>query len=92
MPPKKHLTHLKEARKLAKLRKIKDKSKTLVENISFLLENEFTESSQILKNNISYYKDFNQEKDNNFEDDEEMIDDDEDILDIDAFTKLLRAI
>ena len=35
MPPKRQLTHLKEARKLAKLRKIEDKSETLVEDTSF---------------------------------------------------------
>ena len=41
---KRLLTDLKETRKLAKLRKIKDKSETLVKNISFLLEDEFIES------------------------------------------------
>lgn len=48
MPPKRQLTHLKEARKLAKLRKIEDRSETLVEDTSFLLEDESTEGSVIL--------------------------------------------
>lgn len=38
MPSKKQLIYLKKAIKLAKLRKIEDKSKTLVEDIFFLLE------------------------------------------------------
>ena len=43
MPLKKLLFHLKKVKKLAKLRKIENKSETLVENIFFLLEVESTE-------------------------------------------------
>ena len=45
MPSKKQLTYLKKAKKLAKSRKIEDKSKTLVENISFLLWDKSTKNS-----------------------------------------------
>ena len=45
MPPKKQLIYLKDARKLAKLRKIEDKSEILVEDIFCLLEDESTKSS-----------------------------------------------
>ena len=91
MPPKRQFTYLKEARKLAKLRKIETKSKTLVEDISFLFEDKFTEGSWIPKNNISYHKNYNWKEDNKFIDDMEIMDDDEDILDMDIFTKLFRA-
>ena len=41
MSLKSELIYLKKARKLAKLRKIKAKNETLVENISFLLKDKF---------------------------------------------------
>lgn len=44
MPSKIQLIYLKEARKLAKLRKIKAKSKTLVKNTFFLFENKSTKN------------------------------------------------
>ena len=91
MPLKRQLTHLKKARKLAKLRKIGDKSETLIEDTSFLLKDESTEGSWLPGNNTSCHKDFDWEEDSNSEDDVEMTDDDEDVLDINAFTKLLRA-
>ena len=83
MPTKRQLTHLKQARKLAKLGKIEDKSETLVKNTSFLLENKSTEYSWVSGNNTSCHKDFDWEENSNSED--------EDVLDIDAFTKLLKA-
>ena len=49
---------MKEVEKLAKLRKIKDKSETLIDNTSFLLEDESTEGLLVLRNNKSCYKDF----------------------------------
>ena len=58
MPLKRQLTYLKEARKLAKLRKIKEKNETLVEDISFLLEDKSIKSLWVPRNNILYYKDF----------------------------------
>lgn len=91
MPLKRQLTYLKEVRKLAKLRKIEDKSETLVENKYFSLEDESIEDSWVLKNNISYYKDFDYEENSDFEDNMEMIDNDEEVLDIDTFNKLLKA-
>ena len=49
---------MKENEKLAKLRKIKDKSETLIDNTSFLLEDESTKGLLVLKNNKSCYKNF----------------------------------
>lgn len=80
------MTHLKEARKLAKFRKIGTKNDTLVNNKSFLFKDESIKDLCRSENNTSYCKDFDGE-----EDDIEMTDNDEDILDIDTFIKLLRA-
>lgn len=91
MPPKRQFTHLKEAKKLAKLRKIEARSETLVGDTSFLFEDESTEGSWIPENNTSGHKDYDWEEDDESEDDVEITDDDEDVLDLDAFTKLLRA-
>ena len=91
MPPKRQLAYLKEARTLAMLRKIEAKNDTLVNNESFLFKDRSTEDLCGSENNTSYHKDFEWEGDDEFEDDVEMTDDDEDILDMDAFTKLLRA-
>lgn len=52
MPPKRQLTHLKEARKLAKLRKIEDKNEILVKNISCLLKDKSIKSLWVPENNI----------------------------------------
>ncbi len=92
MPPKKKVTHLKEARKLAKLRKIEAKSEILVENTSFLFKDESIKGSQILENDTLCHKNCDWKKDNESEDDVRIIDNDEDVLDMDIFTKLLRAV
>ena len=91
MPPKRQLTHLKKAKKLAKLRKIEDKSETLIKDISFLLEYESIEGLWVSGNNTSCHKDFDLKKDSGSEDDVEITDNNEDVLDIDAFTKLLKV-
>lgn len=83
---------MKEAKKLAKLRKIKDKSEILIENTSFLFEDESIESSWISENHLLYYKDFDWEKDSNFEDNLEITDNIKDVLDINIFIKLLRVV
>ena len=56
MLSKKNLTYLKETKELAKLRKTEDKSKALIEDTSFLLEDESTETLLVRGNNILYYK------------------------------------
>ena len=58
MSPKKQFTLLKEAQKLAKLRKIEAKSEILIEDISFLFENKSLKRSWISQNNILYQKDY----------------------------------
>ena len=63
----------------------------MVENTTFLLEDESTKDLWIPGNNTSCYKDFDWEEDSDSEDDVEMIDDNENVLDINAFTKLLRV-
>ena len=72
-------------------RKIEAKNDTLVNDKSFLFEDESTEDLYRSENKTSYHKDFNWEKYDESEDYVEMTDDNKDILDIDAFTKLLRA-
>ena len=58
----------------------------MVKDTSFLFKDESTEGSWIPENNTSCHKDYDWE-----EDDVEITDNDEDVLDIDAFTKLLKA-
>lgn len=91
MSLKKQLTYLKEAKKLAKPRKIEYKSKILVEDTSFLLEDKSIKDSQILRNNTSCYKIFNLKKNNDSKDNIKIINNSKDVLEIDIFTKLLKA-
>lgn len=58
MPLKRQLTHLKKAKKLVKLGKIKNKSETLIEDTPFLLENKCIKSSWVPRNHTSYYKNY----------------------------------
>lgn len=90
--PKKQFTHLKKARKLAKLRKIDAGSETLVKDTSFFFEmDESIERSWLPKNNIIYHKDYDWKEDNKFKDNMEIINNNKDVLDMNVFTKLLRA-
>ena len=91
MPPKRQFTHLKVARELAKHRKIEVKSDILTKDTSVLLEDESTEGSWVPEKDTPQHRNLNWEEDRDSEDDVEMTDDDEDVLDIDAFAKLLRA-
>ena len=54
------------------------------------MEDESIEGLWVAENNTSYYKDFDWKKNSDFEDNVEMTDDNEDVLDINAFTKLLK--
>lgn len=91
MPPKRQLSHLKEARKLAKQRKIEIKNDILKEDASFLFEDESIGGSWVSEKVITQYGNLDWEDDSDSEDDVEMTDDDEDIFDVDAFTKLMKA-
>lgn len=82
---------MKEAGKLAKLKKIEAKNNTLVNNKSFLFEDEFMKDLFRFEKNISYLKDYDWKEDDKSKDNVEMTDDNKDILDIDTFTKLLKA-
>ena len=55
------------------------------------MKNESIECSWIPGNNTSYYKNFDYKENNNSKDNMKIIDNNEDILDIDVFTKLLKA-
>lgn len=88
---KKQLTLLKKAKKLAKLGKIEAKSQTLIENTFYLFKDEFTETLLVPGNNISYYKNLVIKRECDSEDDVEMTNNNKNVLNINAFTKLLKV-
>ena len=57
--PKSEFTHLKKVKYIAKLRKIKAKSKSFVKNIYFQFEDKSIKDLWVSKNNILYYINFN---------------------------------
>ncbi len=92
MPPKRQLTHLQESRELTKKRKIEVKSDILtIKDRSVLLKDESKEGSWISEKDTPRNRDLDWEEDSDSEDDLEMIDDNKDVLDIDAFAKLIRV-
>ena len=91
MPLKRQFIHLKEMKKLAKQKKFEVKSDILIEDTSILLKNESTKSLLVPEKDTPQYRDLDWEKNSDSKDNLEMIDDNKNILDINAFTKLIRA-
>ncbi len=92
MLAKRQFTHFKEARKLAKQRKIEVKNNILTENTFVLLENESTEGSWVSEKHTSWQRDLDWEENGDSEDDGEITYDYKDVLDVNAFTKLIGAV
>ncbi len=92
MPPKRQLSHLKEDKKLAKQRKLEVKNNILEEDAFVVFEDESIESSRVSEKVGPQYRDLDWEDNSDSEDDVEVTDDDENILDVDAFTKLMKAL
>ena len=88
---KRQPSHLKEAKKLAKQRKLEIKNNILKEDASVLFEDKSIGGSQISEKVITQYGDLDWEDDSDFEDNVEMTDDNKDIFNMDTFIKLIKA-
>lgn len=92
MPPKRRLAHLKENSKSIAKRRLHSRLACSQDENFLTFEDKSTEGSWVPEKEKLMHKDMmNEEDDSDSEEDVEITDDDGDMLDTDAFSKLLRA-